>query len=139
MSPGDGHIGLTGVFCDRGSELILIVATNPHLSRIWARHLKRQGEEVIVRRSQEEAVSYLTSGEAEVIVLDLMLENGSAFAIADYASYRRPKARIVFVTRDTFFSDGSLFTHIPNTAAILQEQTPPTDLAAIVAYHKRAS
>lgn len=118
--------------------MILIVASNPDLSRVWGRHLERQGEVVEILSSQNEAVDYLYEHTAEVIVLDLMLRNGSAIAIADFASYRRPNARIVFVTNNTFFSDGSLFTHIPNTAAILQEQTPPTDLAAIVAYHGRA-
>jgi len=83
-------------------------------------------------------VSYLRTASADVIVLDLLLAEGSAFAVADFASYRQPKAKIVFVTRSSFFSDGSLFSHIPNTAAVLQEQTPPTDLAAIVAYHGRA-
>ncbi len=119
--------------------MILIVASNPDLSRVWGRHLKRQGQDVEILNSQEEAVDYLHDNTAEVIVLDLMLQAGSAIAIADFASYRRPEARIVFVTNNTFFSDGSLFTHIPNTAAILQEQTPPNDLAAIVAYHGRAS
>lgn len=119
--------------------MILIVASNPDLSRIWGRHLKRHGQDVEILSSQKEAVDYLYENSAEVIVLDLMLTNGSAIAIADFASYRRPDARIVFVTNNTFFSDGSLFTHIPNTAAILQEQTPPNDLAAIVAYHGRAS
>ncbi len=83
-------------------------------------------------------MSYLRTASADVIVLDLLLAEGSAFAVADFASYRQPKAKIVFVTRSSFFSDGSLFSHIPNTAAVLQEQTPPTDLAAIVAYHGRA-
>ena len=119
--------------------MILIVASNPDLSRIWGRHLERQGQTVEILSSQDEAVDYLYEHTAEAIVLDLMLEDGSAIAIADFASYRRPESRIVFVTNNTFFSDGSLFTHIPNTAAILQEQTPPTDLAAIVAYHGRAS
>ncbi|MDA8585109.1 response regulator [Rhodobacteraceae bacterium] len=118
--------------------LILIVASNANLSKIWARHLRRHGEDVIVLQRQSEAIAYLRGGKAEVIVLDLMLEDGSAFAIADFASYRQPDARIVFVTRSTFFSDGSLFTHIPNTAAVLQEQTPPNDLAAIVSYHGRS-
>jgi CheY-like chemotaxis protein len=126
-------------FMVRGSKLILIVASNANLSRIWARHLRRQGEDVIVLQSQNEAVTYLRGGTADVIVLDLMLEEGSAFAIADFASYRQPEARIVFVTRSSFFSDGSLFNHIPNTAAVLQEQTPPNDLAAIVSYHGRSN
>ena len=119
--------------------MILIVASNPDLSRIWGRHLERHGQDVVILSSQKEAVDYLYENNVEVIVLDLMLQNGSAIAIADFASYRRPSANIVFVTNNTFFSDGSLFTHIPNTAAILQEQTPPNDLAAIVAYHGRAS
>ena len=119
--------------------MILIVASNPKLSHIWARHLRRNGEDALVLSTQNEAVSFLRNCTADAIVLDLMLEEGSAFAIADFASYRQPDAKIVFVTRDTFFSDGSLFTHIPNAAAILQEQTPPNDLAAIVSYHGRAS
>lgn len=128
-----------GLYWARGSNVILIVASNAELSAIWARHLRRQGEEVVILRSQEEAVTFLQDQTAEVIVLDVMLVEGSAFAVADFASYRRPSARIVFVTRNSFFSDGSLFRHIPNTAAILQERTPPNDLAAIVAYHGRAS
>lgn len=119
--------------------MILIVASNPELSRIWAGHLERQGESVSVVASEREAVAHLRDHGADVIVLDVMLKDGSPFAVADVASYRHPDARIVFVTKSTFFSDGSLFTHIPNTAAVLQEQTPPNDLAAIVAYHGRAS
>ena len=74
----------------------------------------------------------------DVIVLDLMLTNGSAIAVADYASYRWPDTRVVFVTNSTFFSDGSIFNHVPNAAAMVTEQTPPNDLAAIVEYHGRA-
>ena len=118
--------------------MILIVAGNPELTQIWSRHLERQGLRVTMRGSQSEAVDWLHDHEAEVVLLDLMLEKGSAIAVADFVSYRHPQARVVFTTRDRFFSDGSLFNHIPNTAAILQQQTPPNDLAAIVAYHGRA-
>ena len=117
--------------------MILIVAGNPELTRIWARHLERQGLDATVRASQTDAVAWLQDNEVEVVLLDLMLERGSAIAVADFVSYRHPNARVVFTTRDRFFSDGSLFNHIPNTAAILQEHTPPTDLAEIVAYHDR--
>lgn len=119
--------------------MILIVAGNPDLAEVWARHLERQMQEVILTTSEADAVSCLRENAVDVIVLDLMLAKGSAFAVADYASYRRPGARIVFVTRTSFFSDGSLFRHVPNTAAILQEDAPPSDLAEIVAYHGRAS
>ena len=89
--------------------------------------------------NQQDAVDYLRKHAPEVLVLDVMLENGSAIATADFASYRRPDTRIVFVTRNTFFADGSLFQHIPNTAAIIAEGTKPADFAEIVAYHGRAS
>ncbi len=84
------------------------------------------------------ARSVRPDGYVDVIVLDLMLEYGSAIAVADYASYRWPETRVVFVTNSTFFSDGSIFNHIPNAVALVQEQTPPCDLAAIVEYHGRA-
>lgn len=119
--------------------MILIVASNSELSQIWARHLKRQGQRVQIVDSQQNAVDFLCAHEPEVLVLDVMLSNGSAIATADFASYRCPSTRIVFVTRSTFFSDGSLFQHIPNTAAIIPERTNPTDLAEIVAYHGRPS
>ncbi len=119
--------------------MILIVASNSELSQIWASHLERQGHGVHVVTSQEQAAEFLCSEEPDVLVLDVMLEDGSAIATADFASYRRPNTRIVFVTRSTFFADGSLFQHIPNTAAIIPERTNPNDLAEIVAYHGRAS
>ena len=118
--------------------VVLIVASNPDLTRIWARHLERSGHRTVVVHAQEDAVSYLRLNDVDVIVLDLMLEFGSAIAVADYASYRLPNARVVFVTKSTFFSDGSIFNHIPNAAALVEEQTPPCDIAAIVEYHGRA-
>jgi CheY-like chemotaxis protein len=117
--------------------MILIVAGNLDLACVWARHLKRQKQTVKSVESVQEAVDFLRNNIVQVIVLDLMLDRAGAFSVADYASYRQPFTRIVFVTRKTFFSDGSLFQHIPNTAAILQEDSPPSDLAEIVAYHGR--
>ena len=118
--------------------VVLIVASNPALSVIWAKHLERQGHDVVLVHSQDAAVMYVAEYAVDVIVLDLMLEEGAALAVADYVSYRRPDAAIIFVTNTTFFSDGSIFNHIPNAAAFVEEQTPPGDLAAIVEYHGRA-
>ena len=39
---------------------------------------------------------------------------GVAMAVADFASYRRPEARVIFVTNTSFFSDGSIFAHSPS-------------------------
>lgn len=77
----------------------------------------------------------LSANDYEIIVLDLVLDNGSALAVADFASYRRPDARVIFVTNTSFFSDGSIFAHSPNACAYVQSETPPEDLAAMVEHY----
>ncbi|SHJ94889.1 Response regulator receiver domain-containing protein [Ruegeria lacuscaerulensis ITI-1157] len=114
---------------------VLIVESNPELGRVWQRHLERQGAEVTLADSQEAAILALYGTPFEVIILDLVLESGSALAVADFASYRRPDARVIFVTNTTFFSDGSIFAHSSNACAYVQSNTPPEDLAAMVEHY----
>lgn len=114
---------------------ILIVESTRELGALWARHLERQGASVRLTTTQEEAVAALFDNDFDAIVLDLVLEGGSAFAVADYASYRRPKSKVIFVTNTTFFSDGSIFQHIPNACAFVQAQSSPDDIAAIVEHY----
>lgn len=118
---------------------VLIVGEIRALCEIWARHLRRQGRSVLVADGQESAVSHLATAAVRVVVIDLMLSRGSALAVADYAAYRRPEARIVFVTGRRFFTDGSVFALSPNAAAVVGRDTPPADLAAIVDYHGSAA
>ena len=92
-----------------------------------------------IAASQAEAVEVLHDFDVQVVVIDLKLEKGSAIAVADFASYRQPDTRVIFVTRDRFFSDGSLFNLVPNMAAVLPERTPASDMAAIVDYHGRTA
>jgi DNA-binding NtrC family response regulator len=114
---------------------VLIVESNPDLGSLWQRHLRRQGAEVTLVPSQEAAILALYRDVFDIIVLDLVLEEGSALAVADFASYRRPEARVIFVTNTTFFSDGSVFAHSPNACAFLQSEMPPEDLAAMVEHY----
>lgn len=114
---------------------VLIVESEPGLAELWGRHLRRQGADVSVALSEQEAIDLLQRQKADVIVLDLVLEGGSAFAVADFASYRQPSARVVFVTNTSFFSDGSIFQHIPNACAFLPSGMPPEDLAAVVDHY----
>ena len=118
--------------------IILIAASDAGLAKIWSKHLERLGAITFAVQSQSDAVAFLRNNKVDVIVLDLMLSEGSAIAVADYTSYRWPRTKVVFVTNTTFFSDGSIFNHIPNAAAFLKEQTPPDDLAAIVEYHAKS-
>nr|WP_244867726.1 hypothetical protein [Vannielia litorea] len=97
--------------------------------------MERQGCQVTVARGQAEAVDALRHGEVQVIVLNLILREGSALAVADFASYRHPDTKVIFVTDTTFFSDGSIFALAPNACAFLRTGTPVDDLAAMVEYH----
>ena len=118
---------------------VLIVQSNADLACIWRAHLERQGATVDVAGTQEEAIHVLQTAEAvNVVVLDLVLDQGSAFAVADMASYRQPGAKVIFVTDTTFFSDGSIFRHIPNACAFIRAETAPDDLVAIVEHYGAA-
>ena len=114
---------------------VLIVESEPELGHLWKRHLERQNAAVVLVHSQAQAIDALQNGEFEIIVMDLVLHEGSALAVADFASYRRPETRVIFVTNTSFFSDGSIFRHSPNACAFVQSQTPPEDLAAMVEHY----
>lgn len=114
---------------------VLIVEGEPDLGAVWESHLIRQGAEVAVASSQDDAIAHLQGAVVDVIVLDLVLPDGSALAVADFASYRQPEARIIFVTNTSFFSDGSIFRYSPNACAFVQSATPPGDLAAMVSHY----
>lgn len=114
---------------------VLIVESDPNIGWLWKRHLERTCGNVSLVPDQAAAVALIEREQFDVIVLDLVLSAGSAFAVADYASYRTPEAKVVFVTNTTFFSDGSIFRHIPNACAFLPTETPPDDLAAVVEHY----
>lgn len=114
---------------------VLIVQDNKHLGAIWQRHLERLGADVIVATNGDEAVELIENRPFDVIVLDLVLQEGSALTVADVAYFRQPDANVVFVTDTTFFSDGSIFTHSANARAFIQSTTPPKDLAEIVHHY----
>ncbi|APE42247.1 hypothetical protein BOO69_01570 [Sulfitobacter alexandrii] len=114
---------------------ILIVESCAELGEIWKRHLERLGMDVVLRHGQQEAISYLSGNAPQIIILNLVLEEGSALAVADYASYRLPDARVICVTNTSFFSDGSIFAHIGNASTLVPMGTPPEDIAAMVEYY----
>ena len=114
---------------------VLIVQSNQPLGALWARHLERLGAAVELASSGDRAVKLLETRDFDAIVLDLVLEEGSALTVADVAQFRQPDANVIFVTDTTFFSDGSIFTHSGNARAFVRKGTPPGDLAAIVEHY----
>lgn len=114
---------------------VLIVESSRELSALWRRHLERLGAVVAIAHDQDSATTLLQRRDFSIMVLDLVLDHGSALAVADFASYRRPDCRVIFVTNTSFFSDGSIFRHCANACAYLQSQTEPADLAAMVEHY----
>lgn len=114
---------------------ILIVESKTALAQLWCRHLERLGAQVFIASTQDEATNLIAEHDFEVIVLDLVLPSGSALAVSDFANYRRPNARVVFVTNTSFFSDGSIFRHCANACAFLPSTTPPKDLATMIDHY----
>lgn len=114
---------------------VLIVESKAELGALWQRHLVRLGAKVTLVHTQDDAIAALRRSDFQIMVLDLVLETGSAFAVSDFASYRRPDARVIFVTNTSFFSDGSIFAHSTNACAYVQSETPPEDLAAMVEHY----
>ncbi len=114
---------------------VLIVECDNNLGGLWQGHLERAGMVVSRVADQGRAIAFLSSYDVDVIVMNLVIGEGSALAIADYASYRHPEARIIFVTNTSFFSDGSIFSVVSNACAFLPTRTPPDDLTAMVEHH----
>lgn len=113
----------------------LIVQSNYALGQVWAGHLERLGATVQHVMTGEEALAVIQECLLDAIVLDLVLSEGSALSIADFANFSQPSANVVFVTDTTFFSDGSIFAHCANARAFVETATPPEDLAAIVHHY----
>ncbi len=111
---------------------ILIVENNADLGYIWSRFLERQGLEVTLASSQKEAIEHMRFGEFDALVLELVLEDGGAIAISDYAIYRFPDIPIITVTGGSFFSDGSIFEVMPNVRGLMRKPFRPDDLAALL-------
>ncbi|MFW2541173.1 response regulator transcription factor [Primorskyibacter sp. 2E107] len=119
--------------------MVLIVESNSELALLWQRHLERLGRQVWVASSDDEAFELLREITFKVIILDLVLDQGSALSVSDYASYRQPDAQVIFVTNTNFFSDGSIFAHCANACAFVTSATAPADLAAMADHYGQAS
>lgn len=118
-----------------GCMNVLIVESRSELGELWQRHLERQGMHVRSVTTQNAATAYIAANRVDIIILDLVIEGGSALAVSDYVHFRQPDAQVIFVTNTSFFSDGSIFGLAANARAFLPSGTSPEDLAAMVEYY----
>lgn len=114
---------------------VLIVESETDLAAIWRRYLERMSYTVHHAETSDAAVQAISDHPYDVIVLNLVLAEGSALAVADFAQYRQPRTNVIFVTDTTFFSDGSIFSMSPNARAFVRTGTRPEDLAAMVEHY----
>jgi DNA-binding NtrC family response regulator len=114
---------------------ILIVEHAADLAAIWAQFLERQGLTCTVAGSQPAAEAALRAADFDALVLDMELPEGTALAVADFATYRNPDIAIIAVTAHGFFSDGAIFELIPNARGLLRAPLRPEDMAALVQHY----
>lgn len=121
---------------------VLIVESSQDLATVWSRHLERLGAEVVCANDADSAIDLIREDAFDALVVNLVLDDGSALAVADFVEYRCPGTSVIFVTDTTFFSDGSIFSLTPNARALVRSGAPPEDIAAMVehyATHRPAS
>lgn len=115
---------------------VLIVESQSERADRWKASLRAQGHEVLCVGSQREAVTIMQTHGVSLLIVNLDLPDGGALSVADFASYRHPKAKVIFVTDSNLFSDGSIFMHAGNACAYLPASTPAEDLVAMVEHYK---
>lgn len=115
---------------------VLIAQHNAELGTLWAKFLEREGAETTLVLSQDEALKILRIQDFDALVLEMVLPDGGAIAIADFAAYRMPEVPIITVNSTSFFSDGSIFQLMPNVHSVMQAPVEATDLAAMVNHIK---
>jgi len=117
----------------------LVVEVNEELGKLWCNHLARQGGQPELVLTEQAAVNALRRGCFDVLVLDLMMPDVSVLAICDFATYRHPEIKIIVVTPNSFFSEGSIFDVVPNARGFLCAPVLPDDLAALVEHYGRTN
>lgn len=116
---------------------VLIIESDEQLAEVWKKHLVRQGANVTLALDEQGATRQIEAAHFDILILDILLKNGSALGLADLTFFKQPDAQIIFVTRDTFFSDGSVFNLCSNARAVIQADTPPEDIAAMAEHYTR--
>jgi len=121
----------------KGSFLrVLIAQQNAELGKLWAGFLEREGASATLVTTQGEALTQLRAQAFDALILEMVLPDGGAIAIADFAAYRMPDVPVITVNSSSFFSDGSVFQLMPNVQSVMQAPVEGKDLAAVISHLK---
>ncbi|MEM9715753.1 MAG: hypothetical protein AAF826_04475 [Pseudomonadota bacterium] len=113
----------------------LLVDFVGHRLSLWSRHLERCGLDVTTAETADAAMEKLTLMRFDTMVINMGLPGGTALSVSDYAIFKNPDIRIVAVSSDKFFSDGTLFKFIPNLRSHLADSVHVEDMSATVAHY----
>ncbi len=83
---------------------VLIVESKRHLGERWRLAPERLGAHLNTLSSQDQAAYILAPETYHIVALDLILDEGSALAVADFMDHWQPDAKVIFVTNTGFFS-----------------------------------
>lgn len=114
---------------------VLIVEDRRHLGMIWKQFLERAGADVELAEGSSKAAEILSCKYFDALVINIAMANSAVLAVSDLASYKNPDIAIIAVTSGSFFSDGSIFSIIPNARGCLGDDVNPKDLVDIVSHY----
>ncbi len=75
--------------------------------------------------TQAAEIDVLRFEEFDALVLDMVLPDGGAIAILDYATHCCPDVPIITVISTSFFSDESIFYLTPNARSLMWTRYGP--------------
>lgn len=118
---------------------VLIFHSKLALGSDWAVHLARLGLHAVVTDDPNVAFAMPATGQLALAVIDLGADPATGFALSDYAAIRQPRTRVMLVTPRLPWADARLLIHVRNACALVGQDTPPEDLAAMACYHATAA
>lgn len=118
---------------------VLIVEQSEDLGRSWAGHLAQFGCRTLLTSDSSAAFEMIGRSRVTLVVIDLAPDVVTAMALADYTAVRQPWAPVIFITPGIPWTDRDLLIHARNACAVFGRDTPPADLAAMVARHAAAA
>ncbi|WP_425041052.1 response regulator [Primorskyibacter sp. S187A] len=96
--------------------------------------LESAGHDVIALSSCSEAIQALKTFKPDVLVLDLLIDDGSSIEVASFANYAAPEAEVVYVTGSGMFPRGELFNMVNNLRWVLRKPIQIADLNDMISH-----
>ena len=113
---------------------VLVLEDDPILRSVWVDALADEGFEVHEAAESDEAIALIARQRFDVLVLDLMLGEGTSEGVSGYAEVAAPQSFTILVTGSGLFPNGEHRHEMPGVDWILRKPVAIADLAAVVAH-----